>query len=120
MEPSFSSRPRMNDVQNLFQGRSQLPDCIDERVGRAGQSSIATVGYAQLTPEFLAFYRNQFHATGKHLVTSETGADDRNSQPGCYKALDHAHTRQLHTYLQLVSVWTKEFVHNATAESGLR
>src|SRR3954468_9190690 len=96
MEPSFSSRPRMNDVQNLFQGRSQLPDCIDERVGRAGQSSIATVGYAQLTPEFLAFYRNQFHATGKHLVAGKAGADDGYSKSGGYEALDHPYTGQFH------------------------
>src|SRR3954452_17494051 len=96
MEPSLSFRPRMNDVQNLFQGRSQLPDCIAERVGRAGQSAIAPVGNTQFTPQLLALNRDELHATSKHLVAGKAGADDGYSKSGGYEALDHPYTGQFH------------------------
>jgi hypothetical protein len=115
-----SAENQARPSKNLFQGRGQLPYSIDESISGPRQGAIAPVGYPQLTPEFLAFYRNQFHTAGKHLVAGKAGTDDRNSKPGCYKTFDHTDTRQFHTDLQLVGIWTKEFVHYPPTESGLR
>ena len=76
----------------LLRGGSQLANSGDEGQPCPRLSSIATVGDTKFAPKLAILQWNQFHPACQHLIACKAGADQRDTQAGSNKALDHANT----------------------------
>src|SRR5579872_2107509 len=64
------------------------------------QSPVAAVGKPKLAIEFRVLQVDQLDPPGFNLVACERRADERNTQVGRDKALDHADAGKFHSYLK--------------------